>query len=100
MARKAKQPLSKQEARAQYREMLEKCQKAQDAHPKLYLLDEGISAQNASDGLFNNEGRALPDYEIDYTAVDYEYLTRNLENDTAMRMAEAGLDPSVYGLRF
>lgn len=87
-------------ARAKYHEMLAKCQAAQDAYPKLYLLDEAISAENASDGLFNNEGHKLPGHQCDWGVVDFEYMARNLEADTGMRMAEAGLDPSAYGIRF
>jgi hypothetical protein len=115
MARKAKTVLSAEElawaaedaaeavrskARAAYYDMLAKCEAAQAAFPKLYLLDVNISAENASDGLVSNEGHKLPGHICDYQAVDFEYMARNLEADTGMRMAELGLDPSAFGIRF
>lgn len=91
---------ARMKARAQYCEMLAKCQAAQAAFPKLYLLDECTSRENASDGLFSNEGHKLPGMECDWAAVDFEYMARNLEADTGYRMAEASLDPSAFGIRF
>lgn len=108
MTRKAKITLTdeeiahnaRREARAAYVAMLERCKAAQVAFPKLYLLDEGVSMENASDGLFNNEGRKLSGYECDWDAIDFKYMTRHLEADTGMRMAEAGIDPNEYGIRY
>jgi hypothetical protein len=87
-------------ARAKYTEMYAKCHAAQAAHPDLYLFDECISRENASEGLASNEGHKLPGHECDWAVVDFEYMTRNLEADTGYRLAEAGLDPSKYGIRF
>lgn len=87
-------------ARGKYLEMLAKCEAAQAAYPKLYLLDECIALENASDGLFNNEGRKMTGDQYAWGVVEFEYMARNLEADTGMRMAELGLDPAAYGIRF
>lgn len=111
MARKAKKVLTAEEAeraaeqarrdaRAKYHTILELAQTAQEKFPKLYLLDENISIQNAADGLKENEGVTLSAFECDWTTICYEYVARNIENDTAMRIAEAGLNPSDFGLRY
>jgi hypothetical protein len=64
-------------------------------------LDEAVSIENAVDGLIENEGVRLKDEPVDlWPAVGYEYLARNLEADTGMRMAGLGLDPSEFEIRF
>jgi hypothetical protein len=92
--------VAKSAARKLYIEMLAKCQAAQAAFPKLYLLDECISFENASDGIRNNEGLKMINDPYTWGVLEYEYMARNLEADTGYRMAEAGLDPAQYGIRF
>lgn len=86
------------DARAKYEAVLARCQAVQAQFPKLYLLDECISAENAGDGLRENEGIKLDIQRP--CAVSYDYLARNIENDMGVRMADLGLVPSDYGIRF
>lgn len=115
MARKAKKVLSaeelqwaaedaaaaaRSEARRKYHEMLAKCEAAQAAYPRAHILDEAISRENASDGLFNNENIRMSGSEYDWGVLEFEYMARNLEADTGYRLAEIGADPAAFGIRF
>lgn len=91
---------ARQAARRLHDAMLKKCQGAQYAFPDLYLLDEVTSIENASDGSVSDGGARITSDEWEWSADAYERVTRNLEADTAQRMAAHGLDFTAFGLRF
>ncbi len=91
---------ARQAARRIHSAMLAKCQRAQAAFPDVYLFDECIAIENASDGSVSDGGPRITGDEWQWMADAYERVARHLEADTAQRMAEKGLDFTAYGLRY
>ncbi|MGF6996808.1 hypothetical protein [Paraburkholderia sp. GAS32] len=73
---------------------------AQRTYPKIYLLNEYASIQNASDGRVNDGGPVIAPCSVTWDADAFTRVARHIEADTGARMAELGLDPAAYGIRF
>lgn len=88
-------------ARRKYLDMKELAEKVQARFPNVYIYDPSISIENAQDGLRQNEGiRIEAGEEHLWPAIAFEEVARHIEADCGMQMAEAGLVPSDYGIRF
>jgi hypothetical protein len=88
-------------ARARYIRALEKAEALQAAYPGLYLVDEAVAIENATDGLKENHNidiSGMP--ECDWPAIAFDVVTANLIDHTAQCCAENEIDGAPFGFTF
>jgi hypothetical protein len=88
-------------ARTRYNRVCERATALSNAYPNLYLVDENVSVENASDGLFEELGYHIKDtLECDWPTVAFDHVADSLIADTAYRCAENGIDGAPFGFTY
>lgn len=88
-------------ARARFARVCQKADELQAAYPGLYLVDEMVAIENATDGLKQNHNidiSGMP--ECDWPAIAFDVVTDNLISHTGERCAENDIDGKPYGFWF
>lgn len=88
-------------ARARYVRVCERAEQLQAAYPGLYLVDEAVAIENATDGLKQNHNIDISDMpECDWPAIAFDVVADNIISHTGERCAENEIDGAAFGFGF